>query len=112
MQVDIRNREDGKVIVTAEEIAFEYKGFSHRIPVGYESDGASVPRLLWRLLSPCIDPVTLVPSIIHDYLYDNRLGSRYDADLWYVSALDASGYPLWKCLLTFIGLRMFGFLHY
>ena len=112
MQVDIRNRADGKVIVTAEDIVFEYKGFSHCIPEGYESDGASVPRLLWRLLSPCIDPVTLVPSIIHDYLYENHLGSRYDADYWYVSALDASGYPSWKCVLTFMGLRLFGFLHY
>ena len=112
MKVDIRESADGKVIVTQEEIRFTYCGERHCVPLGYASDGASVPRFLWRLLSPCIDPLTLVPSIVHDFIYECRLGSRYEADFWYVSALDGAGYPAWKCLLTFIGLRLFGFLRW
>jgi len=112
MIVDIRNSPDGKVIATIDEIWFTYLGERYCVPAGYLSDGASVPRLLWRLLSPCIDPVTLVPSIVHDYLYEWRLGTRYDADLFYATALDQNGYPLWKCLLTYIGLRLFGGSHW
>lgn len=81
------------------------------VPEGYVSDGASVPRLLWRLLSPPIDPVTLAPSIVHDWLYDNgaSLGlTRIEADAWYADALHQHGYPAWKCLLTYAGTRLGG----
>lgn len=85
------------------------------IPAGYVSDGASVPRFFWRLLSPPVDPVTLAPSIAHDWLYDNaaRLGlDRADCDSWYCDALQDNGYPIWKCLLTYIGVRIFGSRHW
>ncbi len=112
MKIDIKESEDGKTITTLEEIWFEYEGMLMCVPKGYVSDGASVPRFLWRLLSPCIDPQTLVPSIIHDFLYEWELGTRYDADLFYVAALMHNGYPEWKCILTFAGVRLFGGSHY
>ena len=81
------------------------------VPKGYLSDGASVPRILWRLLSPPIDPITLTPSIVHDWLYDHgsALGlTRIEADAWYADALHQNGYPAWKCLLTYAGTRLGG----
>lgn len=112
MKVDIRNSPDGKVIVTQEDIWFTYCGRRYCVQAGFESDGASVPRLLWRLLSPCIDPQTLVPSIIHDYIYRYAIGMRCDADIWYVNALEGNGYPTWKCLLTYVGLSLFGWFYW
>ena len=112
MKVDIKDSPDGKTITTLEEIWFEYCGMQICVPAGYVSDGASVPRFLWRLLSPCIDPKTLVPSIVHDFLYEWELGTRYEADLWYAAALSREGYPDWKCLLTLIGVRLGGKGHY
>ena len=85
------------------------------VPAGYVSDGASVPRLFWRLLSPPIDPVTLAPSIIHDWLYDNAWRydlTRLECDRWYRDALVANGYPLWKANLTYIGIRLVGWRHW
>ena len=85
------------------------------IPAGYVSDGASVPRFFWRLLSPPVDPVTLAPSIAHDWLYDNsrryNLG-RLECDIWYYYALMENGYPLWKCELTYWAIRLFGWMHW
>lgn len=81
------------------------------VPRGYLSDGASVPRILWRLLSPPIDPVTLTPSIVHDWLYDHgaEIGmSRLEADAWYADALYRNGYAAWRCWLTFLGTRLGG----
>jgi hypothetical protein len=40
------------------------------IPAGYESDGASVPRLFWRLFPPS-GPWTGA-AIVHDWLCDTR----------------------------------------
>ena len=91
------------------------KPFRIRIPEGFLSDGASVPRLFWRLLSPPIDPQTIAPSIVHDYLYVNgaRLGlTRKIVDLWYSNALSQQGYPAWKCNLTYCGIRIGGASHW
>ena len=86
-----------------------------RVPAGYVSDGASVPRFLWRILSPQVCNTTLGPSIAHDWLYDKhkRYGlSRRECDLWYHGALYDNGYPGWKCDLTYIGVRLFGWMHW
>lgn len=85
------------------------------VPAGYVSDGASVPRLFWRLLSPPIDPVTLAPSIIHDWLYDNAWKydlTRLECDRWYRDALIANGYQKWKANLTYFGIRLRGGRHW
>ena len=81
------------------------------IPAGFVSDGASVPRFFWRLLSPQIDPVTLAPSLAHDWLYEHgaeRGLTKQDCDIWYHDALVEQGYPMWKADLTFIGVFLFG----
>lgn len=81
------------------------------VPCGFVSDGASVPRFFWRLLSPPLDPITLAPSIVHDWLYIHGAGmgfTRNECDIWYHEALFANGYPLWKCELTYAGIRIGG----
>jgi hypothetical protein len=48
------------------------------IPRGFTWDLSSVPRLLWGLLPP--DGLWEIGSLIHDYLYINKLYSREFAD--------------------------------
>lgn len=48
------------------------------IPQGFEWDLSSVPRILWWLLPP--DGDFEIPSLLHDYLYVNKLYSREFAD--------------------------------
>jgi hypothetical protein len=48
------------------------------IPKGYIWDLASVPRLLWWLFPT--DSDAELSFLIHDYLYENRIGNRNFAD--------------------------------
>ena len=112
MKVEIRPNGNGESIITLEETRFFFCGDIYTVPKGFASDGASVPRFLWRLLSPKIDPVTLTPSVVHDYLYAFAIGTRAEADYWYCGALVDNGYPPWKAFLTLIGVRLFGGRHY
>jgi len=50
------------------------------IPVGYDWDGASVPRLFWRIAGTPFDPWTMKASVVHDWLYWNQPLSRAVAD--------------------------------
>lgn len=93
-----------------EPLPFEYNGVQYVIPAGFVSDGASVPRVLWRLLDPPITAATLIPSVKHDYIYRTKpkTMTRKEADQLYYSDLRANGYNWFKCQAVYNGLRLFG----
>lgn len=74
------------------------------IPQGYRSDLASVPRFLWWFIPP--HGHSAEASIIHDYLYDYRIGTRLDADLKFYRDL-YSVLPKWQSMLMFLTVRFF-----
>jgi hypothetical protein len=49
-----------------------------RVPVGFVTDFASIPRLFWSILPP--DGKYTYPAILHDYLYWTQTTSRDVAD--------------------------------
>lgn len=84
----------------------------YTVEEGYRSEGYSAPRCLWGLLSPAIDDRTLIPSLIHDWLYDHHVMSRAQADKVFRDMLIESGFPLWKSLVSYAGVRLFGWSHW
>lgn len=75
-----------------------------RIPAGYRSDFASVPRVLWWFIPP--HGFSAEASVIHDYLYDNQIGSRLDADLKFYRDLFLV-VPRWQSFVMFASVRAF-----
>lgn len=84
------------------------------IPKGYTSDLASVPRLFWWLIPP--HGRIANAAIIHDYLYDNGIGSellgekraRMIADVIFLGQMLRDGVPLWQASLCYRFVRIFG----
>ncbi|MBR4674192.1 MAG: DUF1353 domain-containing protein [Victivallales bacterium] len=95
-----------------EPLEFDFNGTTYTIPAGFKSDGMSVPRFLWSVISPQIDAVTLEPSIIHDFLYSEKICTREEADEWYYEALLKNGYQRIKAKLVYAGIRLFGKSHW
>lgn len=50
----------------------ELKEYEFLIPKDYTWDGASIPRMFWRLIGSKTDNRFLVPSLIHDVLCENH----------------------------------------
>lgn len=75
----------------------EQTTYEFLIPKGYTWDGATIPRMFWRLIGPKSDNRFLVPSLIHDVLCENHDyidGQRYLSTiiferLLYVSRVNA-----------------------
>ena len=71
--------------------------YEFEIPKGYTWDGASIPRVFWRLIGSKTDNRFLIPSLIHDVLCENHdyiNGNRYFSTcvferLLYVSKVNA-----------------------
>ena len=61
--------EELRVIIVDE---VEQEQYEFLIPQGYTWDGATIPRVFWRLIGSKSDNRFLVPSLIHDVLCENH----------------------------------------
>lgn len=108
MLIDIYAESGNTKIKLLQPFYFGYNNNDYLIEKGFVSDGQSVPRILWRLLDPPISGVTLTASIKHDFLYRYRYITRKEADKLYYHDLKSNGWPIYKCIIVYIGLRLFG----
>ncbi|ECG5862942.1 DUF1353 domain-containing protein [Salmonella enterica] len=76
------------------------------VPAGFITDLASVPRIFWTLLPP--DGKYAKAAIIHDYLYDNALRTKKEADLIFLDGMTVLGVPRWKRMIMYYAVRLFG----
>ena len=95
------NRKDLKVQL---DDYFSEKIYTFTIPKGYKWDGASIPRMFWRLIGAKTSPEFLIPSMIHDVLCENHKyvdNDRYFADRVFEKLLNVSGVPAFNRWLMF-----------
>lgn len=98
--------EHGNVYTLLESI--EYMGLS--IPVGFESDGASVPRFFWRVVFPPGDSRALYAAFVHDFIYRTHPEGwiKKFADVIFEHLLICGGIPKWRAKLAYWGVKWFG----
>lgn len=82
------------------------------VPAGFVTDGASIPRFLWRVLGHPFEAATIGPAVEHDYDYQTGRIPRKDADGKFYANLRASGVGVVKARLFYYGVRAFGARHY
>ena len=75
------------------------------VPVGFESDGASTPRLLWPLLPPWGKQTGA--AVIHDYLCVMRRMPRRDMDALFLALLALSGVHPLRAFVFWFGVRFY-----
>ena len=76
------------------------------VPVGYETDLASLPRFMWWLFPP--HGKYSKAAIVHDYVYSNALGTKKQADKIFYEAMGVLGVPKWKRILMYWAVRVGG----
>ncbi|ELS8111650.1 DUF1353 domain-containing protein [Escherichia coli] len=76
------------------------------VPEGYVTDLASVPRILWSVFPP--HGRYAEAAIIHDWLYDNALRTKAEADRIFLDAMKVLGVPRWRRVLMYAAVRLFG----
>ncbi len=75
------------------------QSYTFTIPKYYIFDGASVPRVFWRLIGSNTDNQFTIPAMIHDYLCENHnvIGNnRYLSTMIFNNLLKASGVCAFK----------------
>ncbi len=79
------------------------------IPTGYETDGYSIPRLLWPIAGHPFEPPH-EPAWVHDWLCDRATtyAARVFADAVFLVAQRQYGVPWWKRWARYLAVRWYG----
>lgn len=77
-----------------------------RVPAGTITDLASVPRLLWVIFPPHGEYAKA--AIVHDYLYDQAIGTKSWADGVFLEAMTVLGVVRWRRTVMYWAVRLFG----
>lgn len=77
----------------------------YMIPAGYKTDFATVPQFLWSVLPP-IGRHNLA-ALLHDWLYDNKFGTRKRADDLFLQRMKEDGVPIVSRYAMYWGVRLF-----
>ena len=81
-------------------------GLVVRVPEGFRTDLASVPRLLWPIFA--VAGRWSAAAILHDYLYSLPGCSRFLADALFREAMHSLDVPLWRRAIMYYAVRLFG----
>lgn len=94
--------------------AVKVSGMSFVVPAGVETDGASIPRCLWRICGHPLQVPRVYAALVHDWLYGSAFADvpREKADEIYRELQIAFGIPAWKAWTEWAALRLFGWLHF
>jgi hypothetical protein len=77
-----------------------------KVPSGFESDGASVPRAFWRLFPP--SGQYTAAAILHDWLCIKKPVSSKDAARIFLEAMENLGVPRRVRYPMYWAVRFFG----
>ena len=89
-----------------------FGGRSFLIPRHFESDGASVPRLFWRVVFPPTDSTAAAAGVAHDFIYRMQPEgwTRKDADRMFLALLIEFGARLHSAYMAYLAVRWFGWI--
>lgn len=105
---------DGELWELSKDWHVTVRGSKETLPKGFLTDGASIPRILWRVCGHPMTTKRIIPAIVHDAIYAGViLGfTRKEADEIFRDGIIEAGWPKWKAHIEYAALRLFGSPHW
>ena len=97
-----------------EDYNMEVGGLTIRIPKGFQYDGASIPRIFWRVIKSPFQPKFMAPALCHDWLYTENIPGvdKSLADDIFYHLLLLNGVKKTKAKLMHQAVKWFGGGHF
>lgn len=86
------------------------KGISHTVPVGFLTDGASIPKIFWSFIGSPFTGLYRRAALTHDYLYYSQTTTRLYADMIFLEGMKYLKVPWWKRKIMYLAVRSWGWL--
>jgi hypothetical protein len=107
----IPNSDDWEII---EDYTFEWKGVKYTIEAPFVIDGASIPRLLWPVITSPFHPRIVTGGGVHDFIFRSpHINIPFpDANLLLKHIITDHGLKYWKCKAVHKAVALCGKKHY
>lgn len=86
------------------------KGITYTVPVGFITDGASIPKIFWSWIGSPYTGHYRRAALIHDYLYFTQIARRSYADRIFLEAMKYLGVSFWKRRTMWFAVRSWGWI--
>lgn len=97
---------------TCEEIIFTINQTYYYIPKNFETDLATIPRLMWPFVSPAYSGL-LAPAVVHDWFYRMSCDfNRLEADIIFYQMLLDNKINKINASMLYYSVRSFGRFYY
>jgi len=110
LKLKVINR--GKSRVILEDYTYENDKYIITVKAGFNTDGASIPKAFWSILSSPFDGPLTYGAVIHDGLYTKMTLPRKECDKLLREMALEKGYNKIKAFLVYYAVRMFGGSHW
>ena len=98
----------------ARDWTLRFRGEVFDVPKGFVTDGASIPRFLWRLCGHPMEVPRLYAALVHDWIYSggDKSATREEADALFRDIQFSLGSDRFLVWAEWLALRMFGASHW
>ncbi len=98
----------GKDMMTlSDDLTAEWDGLEILVKAGYRTDGASIPRLAWRVVGNPWEEY-LAAAVVHDILYETEALEREDADRCFLDLMEFCGVGKIRRAIMYRAVKVFG----
>ncbi len=105
--------DDGDHMIILDEVIYTAPdGHKWVVPLGFKTDGASIPQEFWTLVGSPFTGLYRVAAVFHDAAYNNAGVSRQDADSMLRICMLELGCSQWLADVIYTGVRIGGELAY
>jgi len=100
--------------VLAEDWTVRVRGYEFVVPAGTRTDGASIPRILWRVCGHPLQAPRVYAGVLHDWIYrtPSVRVTRVEADRCYRALERHFGICAAETTVEYGALRLCGWRHY
>ena len=110
LKVEIINK--GRDRIVLEDYTYTNNKYEITVKKEYSTDGASIPKIFWSILSSPFDGALVYGAIIHDGLYTKMTLPRKECDKLLKEMAIEKGYNKFKINLIYYVIRLFGKTHW
>ena len=102
---------------------YDPSGFVIVVPSGYNTDLASIPRIVWWLIAPF--ELSILAPILHDFVYEHKGNppapsisppgksfTRKQADRLFLAVMRREGVSRFRRTLAYMAVRAFGWTYW
>ncbi len=110
--LDIKVVDNGKKRMLLSDYIYENNKYKITVKKGFITDGASIPKPFWSILSSPFDGSLTYGAVIHDGLYTKMTLPRKECDKLLKEMALEKGYNKIKTIIAYYAVRLFGKSHW